>query len=252
MTGRYGRLVSGGAEVCSPYRRAVGTDYASIGRLLANPARSTVVDALMGGRALTAGELAGLAGVGASTISEHLAALVDGGLLTAVAEGRHRYFRLATPAVSDALEALSLICPTTPVRTLRQSTAARADAVARTCYDHLAGALGVAVLDGALAADWFVDGRSGIETTPTGADGLVRIGVDVAACRATRRQFARLCLDRTERRMHLSGALGAALLRAMLAHGWFVPGTSRSLKVTAAGRTALADTFDVPSAVMGA
>jgi len=198
-------------------------------------------------------ELARLAGVGASTISEHLAALVDGGLLTAVAAGRHRYFRLADPAVSDALEALSLICPTTPVRTLRQSTAARSDAVARTCYDHLAGALGVAVLDGALSAGWFVDGRAGLVVTPIGEEELVRIGVDVAACRASRRQFARSCLDRTDRRMHLSGALGAALLSAMLAHGWLVPGkTSRSLKVTASGRSALASTFDVPPAVMEA
>jgi DNA-binding transcriptional ArsR family regulator len=229
----------------------VGTDYASVARLLANPARSAVVDALMGGRALAAGELARLAGVGASTISEHLAVLVDGGLLTAVAAGRHRYFRLAGPAVSDALEALSLICPTTPARTLRQSTAARSDALARTCYDHLAGALGVAVLDGAYATSWFADGRSGVEVTPVGVDGLAAIGVDVAACRTTRRQFSRLCLDRTQRRMHLSGALGAALLSAMLAHGWLVRGPiARSLKVTASGRAAFATTFDVPSAVM--
>jgi DNA-binding transcriptional ArsR family regulator len=231
----------------------VGTDYAPVARLLANPARSAVVDALMGGRALAAGELARVAGVGASTISEHLAALVDGGLLTAVPAGRHRYFRLAGPAVSEALEALSLICPTTPVRTLRQSTAARSDAVARTCYDHLAGALGVAVLDGALSADWFVEGRSGLDVTPVGAAELARIGVDVVACRAARRQFARRCLDRTQRRMHLSGALGAALLSALLAHGWLVPGTTaRSLKVTTSGRVALAGALHVPSAVIEA
>jgi DNA-binding transcriptional ArsR family regulator len=231
----------------------MGTDYASVARLLANPTRSVVVDALMGGRALAAGELARLAGVGASTISEHLAALVDGGLLAAVAAGRHRYFRLADPAVSDALEALSLICPTTPVRTLRQATAERSDAVARTCYDHLAGAIGVAVLDGARSAAWFVDTGPGLEATPLGEEGLVRIGVDVAGCRATRRQFARLCLDRTQRRMHLSGALGAALLSAMLAHGWLVRGiAARSLKVTPTGRSALADTFDVPAAAMEA
>jgi DNA-binding transcriptional ArsR family regulator len=217
----------------------MGTDFAAVARLLANPARSAVVDALQAGRPLAAGELARLAKVAPSTISEHLAVLVDGGLLGVVTAGRHRYYCLAGAEVAAALEALSLICPPTPVRSLRQSSAARAFGLARTCYDHLAGALGVALLDALLDRAWLAPGHPDFTVTETGTDGFDRLGVDLDGARRSRRQFARPCLDWTQRRAHLSGSLGAALAVALTERGWLRQDTSdRGVRITSAGRTA--------------
>lgn len=229
----------------------MGTDFAAVARLLANPARSTVVDALQAGRPLAAGELARLAGVSPSTISEHLATLVDGGLLAVVDAGRHRYYRLAGPAVAEALEALSHICPPAPVRTLRQSNAVRAYRIARTCYDHLAGALGVALLDAMLDRDWLAGGDVGYMVTGTGARHLDALGVDVAACRRSRRQFARPCLDWTQRRMHLAGALGAGLADALAGRGWLRPDSAgRGVRITTAGTAGLRATFGIETGTL--
>ena len=123
------------------------TDLAAVGALIGDPSRARMLDALMGGRALTASELARIAGVGASTASEHLARLRDGGLVAVVAQGRHRYYRIAGPEVGAALEALSHVAPPQPVTSLRQAGHAQALGFARTCYDHLAGRCGVALHD---------------------------------------------------------------------------------------------------------
>ena len=226
------------------------TDFAAVAKLLANPARSAVLDALLEGRALTAGELARLAGVRASTISGHLAELADGGLVTATAAGRHRYYQLSSTEVADALEAFSRICPAGPVRSLRQSTAARSLRLARVCYDHVAGALGVTLLDRMCAAGWLADGSCpDLEVTEPGARALIGIGVDIEDCRRARRHFARPCLDWTERRSHLAGALGASITSALLAQQWLRRNsTGRGLQVTTQGQNGLRDTFhiDVP------
>jgi DNA-binding transcriptional ArsR family regulator len=230
----------------------MGTDFAAVARLLANPARSVVVDALQAGRPLAAGELARLAGVRPSTISEHLAMLVDGGLLAVVDAGRHRYYRLASTAVAEALEALSLICPATPVRSLRQSNAARSFELARTCYDHLAGALGVAMLDAMLDRDWLIDHRAEFAVTSAGAAQFSRLGVDVAACRRARRHFARPCLDWTQRRRHLAGALGAAITTALIGRDWLRPDSAdRGVRITRTGETGLRAAFGIHAATLG-
>jgi DNA-binding transcriptional ArsR family regulator len=230
----------------------MGTDFAAVARLLANPARSAVVDALQAGRPLAAGELARLAGVRPSTISEHLAVLVEGGLLAVVNAGRHRYYRLANTAVAEALEALSHICPATPVRSLRQSNAARSFKLARTCYDHLAGALAVALLDAMLDRDWLIDDNAEFAVTSAGAAEFSRLGVDVAACRRARRQFARPCLDWTQRRMHLAGALGAAITTALITRDWLRPDSAdRGVRITATGETGLRATFSIDTATLG-
>jgi DNA-binding transcriptional ArsR family regulator len=228
----------------------MGTDYTPVAKLLAVPARSAVMDALMGGKPLAAGELAQVAGVRASTISEHLSALVDGGLLTVVEAGRHRYYTLSDPAVAEALEALSHICPATPVRSLRQSSAQRSLRLARLCYDHVAGAVGVALLDSMRAADWLsadlTDNGAEFAVTDLGAKQLDRLGLDVAACRRARRHFARPCLDWTERRMHLAGSLGAAMRDTLERRDWLRhPKNGRGLRVTPEGRTGLNDTFGI-------
>jgi DNA-binding transcriptional ArsR family regulator len=170
----------------------MGTDFAAVARLLANPARSAAVNALMEGQALTVGELARIAGVQVSTISEHLSQLLDGGLVEAITAGRHRYYRLANPEVADALEAFSRICPDTPVRSLRQSIADRSLRQARLCYDHVAGVLGVTLLDQMRTLGWLANGSGpDLDVTEPGAQALAGIGIDLPGCQRARRHFAR-------------------------------------------------------------
>lgn len=216
------------------------TDLAVVGALIGDPSRARMLDSLMGGRALAAGELARIAGVGASTASEHLARLLDGGLVEVVAQGRHRYFRIAGPAVGEALEALSHVAPPRPVTSLRASSHARSLAFARTCYDHLAGRCGVLLHDALLTQGWL---SASYDVTPAGSAALGTWGVDVEATRGRRRTFARPCLDWTERRSHLAGALAADIGSALIDRGWFVrrAADSRSLRLTDVGRAGLVD-----------
>jgi DNA-binding transcriptional ArsR family regulator len=225
----------------------MGTDFATTARLLANPARSAALNALMEGRALTVGELAQVAGVRLSTISEHLGQLLDGGLVEAVTAGRHRYYRLANPEVADALEAFSRICPDTPVRSLRQSIAHRSLREARLCYDHIAGVLGVTLLSQMRSLGWLAsDGGLEFDVTEQGAQALAGIGTDLASCLRTRRHFARACLDWSERQPHLAGALGAAIATALLDRAWLRrAGTGRGVEVTDEGRRGLHGTFGI-------
>jgi DNA-binding transcriptional ArsR family regulator len=220
-------------------------DLAGVAGLLADPARTVMLDRLLAGRALSAGELARSAGVAPPTASAHLRRLLDGGLVVVEAQGRHRYYRLAGPPVAEAMEALALLARPRPVRSLRQSQRAEALCFARTCYDHLAGVVGVATADalvrtGALRPA----GDRDYQPTATGERLLGGLGVDVAALRRRRRAFARRCLDWTERTPHLSGALGAALLERLLELGWLARGpVPRGLLLTAAGRDGLARTL---------
>jgi DNA-binding transcriptional ArsR family regulator len=167
-------------------------DGETVGALIGHPSRARMLDSLMSGRALAAGELARVAGIGRSAASEHLARLLAGGLVEVVAQGRHRYYWLATPEVGTALEALSHVAPPQRVTTLRQSDAARALAFARTCYDHLAGQCGVELPDALLRQGWVSDGYV---VTSAGTEALAEWGIDAAAARALRRTFARPCLD---------------------------------------------------------
>ncbi|QKW37083.1 helix-turn-helix transcriptional regulator [Actinomadura sp. NAK00032] len=223
----------------------VSVDFAPVAALLADRARAVMLTVLLDGRPLAAGELARAAGVSAPTASAHLGKLLDGGFVTVVRQGRHRYYRLRGSEVAQVIEALSRISPPVQVRSLRQSRDARRLHEARTCYDHLAGEAGVALfaalLDGGLIED---DGADGFEVTEKGEERLGALGLDVAALRRARRRFAWQCLDWTERRPHLNGALGAALTERMIELAWFERGTTRRvLSVTAAGRRGLADSF---------
>jgi DNA-binding transcriptional ArsR family regulator len=223
-----------------------GADIAHVAVLLGDETRAAMVTALHDGRALPAGELARLVGVSASTASEHLARLVDGRLLEVERSGRHRYYRLAGPDVAHACEALAAIAPRRPVRTLREATVGEALAAARLCYDHLAGRLGVAVT-GALVArraivedgGRFVPGQE-LETT------LERLGI---ALSPTRRPLALRCVDWSERRPHIAGALGAAVAARALDAGWVERREgSRALAVTPAGAKTLRSLLDLPLA----
>ncbi|GAA4903883.1 transcriptional regulator, ArsR family [Stackebrandtia albiflava] len=222
-------------------------DVAAVARLVGEPARAAMLDALLAGRALAAGELARAAGVSPATASQHLARLRDGGLIETVAAGRHRYHRLASPEVAAALEALAAVSPPKRVTTLRQSRRNDALAVARTCYDHLAGRIGVAVHRSLIESGALELMPDGYALTDTGRRTLSGFGVDVDAAAARRRVFARPCLDFTERVPHLAGALGAALCTRTLDLGWLVRRASgdRSLRLTEAGTAGFAEVFGV-------
>jgi hypothetical protein len=198
----------------------------------------------MHGRLLSAGELARVAGVQASTMSEHLSALVSGGLLRVVTAGRHRYYELAGSEVAQALEALSQLCPSIPVRSLPQSTAWRSMQLSRLCYDHLAGRVGVGLLERMRERDWLAaSDTEDLTVTPQGVRDLAAVGVDLPACLSGRRHFARQCVDWSERRPHLAGALGAALADALISRGWMVAAGGRGLRITPEGRQGLLNTF---------
>jgi DNA-binding transcriptional ArsR family regulator len=234
------------------------TDIAQAAALIADPTRAAMLRALMSDRPLAAGELARLAGVSAATASFHLAKLLDGNMIAVARQGRHRYYRLAGHEVAAALEALGLISPALPVRSLRQSREAVALSRARTCYDHLAGRAGVGLLDtmlgqGLLAredepssgrTDHWDPAGTRFAVTGAGARTLASFGINVSAVRRSRRHFAGECIDWTQRRGHLNGALAAAITARLFELGWIARGARRrSVAITAAGVQGLADTF---------
>ena len=226
------------------------SDFAPVAALFADGTRAAMLTVLLDGRPLAAGELAQISGVSAATASSHLARLLDGELVTVVKQGRHRYYRLKSAEVAQVIEALSRISPPIEVRSLRQSREASALQDARTCYDHLAGRAGAAIfeamLDRGLLESIGPDdpAESAYAVTPKGERQLEELGLDVAALRSTRRRFAGHCLDWTERRPHLNGALGAALATALVERGWFArTNVRRALTLTPVGRAGIADTF---------
>lgn len=215
-------------------------DIASAAALLAEPARAAMLSALMDDTMRPASELASAAGVARSTASFHLARLVDAGLLAVRSHGRYRSFRLASPDVARAVEALAAIAPAQPVRSLHQANHGDAMRLARTCYDHLAGALGVAIAERLVAERSLrTAGDAAFELTPAGAERLARLGVALPDPRG-RRAYARACLDWSERRHHLAGALGAALATALIDRDWLRRrDDSRALTITPAGYAGL-------------
>ena len=293
-------------------------DVVSAAALIAEPTRAAMITALLDDRPLAAGELARIAGVSPATASAHLARLLSGGLVTMIKQGRHRYYRLAGPEVAVAMEALAHLSNATPaqVRSLRESQDAAALAEARTCYDHLAGRAGVALLEALLAREVLAPAPGGGQLAACGPDGgarpedggppagahgghagngsagngsggngfagnrapdggragyegrharaapqapirpgafvvtadgmatLTSFGVNVGALEKTRRRFAGACLDWTERKPHLNGALGAAMTARLLGLGWIERGSRRrAVRVTPAGREGLSATF---------
>ncbi|CAB3854056.1 hypothetical protein LMG26858_01867 [Achromobacter anxifer] len=201
---------------------------------IADPARARMLCVLLDGRARTATELAAAADIGASTASSHFQRLREQGLVEMAVQGKHRYYRLANSEVGHALEALLVVAGAERVPFKPNTPSALREA--RTCYDHMAGTLAVRIHDAMLARQWLaVEGRDYI-LTPLGEAALAQIGVDVARARQRRRRFACACLDWSERRSHLGGALGAALLDALAQRGWVSKGLdSRALSVTKKG-----------------
>jgi DNA-binding transcriptional ArsR family regulator len=228
-------------NVVSPDGRA-----AQIAAIIGEAARARMLFALSDGRARTGTELAAIAAVTPSTASVHLQRLKEHALVNVVAQGKHRYYTLAGPQVAAALEALSVVASSTdvgPRAPLVPSTPHYLRA-ARTCYDHIAGALGVALHDRFVASGWLKAVAHSYEVTAAGAAAFASVGLDVEALRRQRRRFAFACLDWSERRAHLGGALAAAVLDVALRRRWIdrEPG-SRVVTVTASGRREMAKRF---------
>lgn len=221
-------------------------DLAHIASLIADHSRAAMLTGLMSGRELPATELARLARVTPQTASTHLGKLCTSGVITSARYGRHRYYRLASPQVAAALEALMAIAPVAKVRSLRESDLLERLRAARTCYDHLAGALGVAITQRMVEAGWLVPMEQEYVVSPVGLEHLGRLGIDIAAVRSQRRAFARQCLDWSERRPHVAGALGAALATSLFDAGWLsrIPHT-RALALTEVGREGLLRHFGI-------
>jgi DNA-binding transcriptional ArsR family regulator len=224
--------------------------------LIADPTRATMLMSLADGRAQPAGELAYAAGVTAQTASSHLAKLLAGGLLLVETQGRHRYYRLAGEHVALALENLASIASIAPiapigagtvVRQMPRSREAKELQFARCCYDHLAGSLGVAVTQALQERALIVAAADKqFDVTQAGVEWFGKIGLDVAALKPARRGLARQCLDWTERRHHLAGPLGVALMNRLCALGWVRrTKSSRAVQVTPKGWAGLKEQLGV-------
>jgi DNA-binding transcriptional ArsR family regulator len=225
-------------------------DVAAAAALIGDPTRAAFLLTLGEDEPLPASELARRAGVPASTASGQLAKLVEGGLVKVDRDGRHRYFRLADASVAQAVEALAVIAPPRPVRSLRDAETGAALQLARTCYDHLAGRLGVALAD-ALQSRGYVRFENGTGLiTESGQRFLGAFGLDLAPqadLKSNGRALCRACLDGTERRPHLAGCLGAALCAHCFDLGWIErKDGSRAVAITRAGQSGLARTFGLP------
>ncbi len=222
------------------------TAISGIAAAIGEPARARILDCLMDGHARTSTELAVIAGVAPSTASAHLQRLTAAHLIKVFVQGKHRYYSLNGPDVANVLEGLNVLAggrrnkfvPNTPNRLC----------LARTCYDHMAGRVGVAIHDRFHALGWLSplskDERDN-ELTPAGARAIEALGIDVEETRSLRRRFAPACLDWSERRPHIGGALGAALLKSALKKRWLTRDlSSRALTITAVGRREMLSRFE--------
>jgi DNA-binding transcriptional ArsR family regulator/DNA-binding PadR family transcriptional regulator len=219
---------------------------AGVAAAIGEPARARMLYSLLDGRARTSTELAIMGEVSPSTASAHLARLVERRLLTRTSQGKHRYYRLSGPAVARVLEALSAAAG--PSRAFVPSTPAHLR-LARTCYDHMAGHVAVVLRDRFEQLRWLrtrAEAQDEYEVTSAGREAFAELGVDVDAVRALRRRFAFACVDWSERRPHIAGALGQALLSLMIARKWFVQDLdSRALRITPSGRRQLRMRFGI-------
>ncbi len=217
---------------------------AEAGALIGYPARANSLAALMDGKARTATDLAYVAGVSPQTTSAHLAKLREGRLLTMDRQGRHRYYRLANSDVVEALEALMRVAAIGPLRHRPAGPRDEALRRARTCYDHLAGQLAVALADGLVERRYLAPEEENFAPTSEGEAFLRDFGIDLRSARRKRRAYVRPCLDWSERRPHLAGAVGAALAERCFQRNWIerVKDT-RALKITTSGNEGFRTVF---------
>jgi DNA-binding transcriptional ArsR family regulator len=223
-----------------------GRIIAEIAALVGEPARATMLSALLDGRALTASELAFAARITPQTASTHLAKLTQAGLLSLIRNGRHRYFRLASPIVVEMLDGIVLVALENRPRYRPLSRQAKELSAARICYVHLAGRLSVDITNFFTAHEYIVVGDEAAEITIAGTRFLVEFGIDLSGLNSTRRRFCRFCIDWTERRPHIAGAVGAALTKRYFDLGWIDRTKhSRAVLVTPPGKRGFLETFGI-------
>jgi DNA-binding transcriptional ArsR family regulator len=229
-----------------------GPIIAEIAALVGDPARATIVSALLDGRALTASELALAARVTPQTASTHLAKLTEAGLLSVVRHGRHRHFRLASPTVADMIDGIVAVALEKRPRYRPVSRPARELSAARICYDHLAGRLSVDLTDSFVARDYIALVGEAAEITTTGTRFFTEFGIELPTLRSPRRHLCRLCLDWTERRPHIAGAVGAAITQRYFDLGWLERmKRSHAVIVTPLGRRGFQETFGIDASEPG-
>jgi DNA-binding transcriptional ArsR family regulator len=241
------RLLAGGIGGAVSSRMVAAANMVEVAALVGDTARATMLSALMGGQSLTASELAFLAHVSRSTASEHLAKLVAARLLAVTRKRRFSYYRIASPLIAGMLESIKTVAAIeVPPRYQPRSAADAALRFARTCYDHVAGELGVAIADALVASGSVALTDDGGEVLDGGAHLLTRFGAQLATKPGSKRIFCRPCLDWSERRYHIAGHVGAEICRCCLERGWLKrERDSRALRLTPSGRSGLADAFGV-------
>lgn len=227
---------------------ASGNTIAEVASLIGDAARANILSALMGGQALTAGELARHAGVTAQTTSGHLGKLSEARLIAVEKQGRHRYYRLASPDVAHAIHALMAVAANGPKRHHPIGPKDEALRLARTCYDHMAGRLAIALADTLTVKGYVMLADGAGLITDEGRRFFCDFGIDLDGVPRPKRPLCRTCLDWSERRPHLAGRLGAALLDQTLDLGWIsrTP-ESRALRITRVGEAGFGSSFDLPT-----
>ncbi|MCC3371567.1 helix-turn-helix transcriptional regulator [Cohnella sp. REN36] len=225
---------------------SVNPHVATIAALIAEPSRAAMLTILLDGRSHTAGELASMARIKPQTASFHLTKMVDAALVAVHRQGRHRYYGIRNPEVAGVMESLLTMAKPAEIRSLRQSDEDRAIRHARTCYDHLAGRVGVLVTNALLERHILADREDRFVLGEAGERHFAELGIDLAAVRRQRRSFLHKCLDWSERYPHLGGALGHALLERFVASGWIErQGGTRAVRVTEKGIRCLRDWLGV-------
>ncbi|MCU4989576.1 metalloregulator ArsR/SmtB family transcription factor [Bacillus cereus] len=217
-----------------------------IAKLIAEPTRAIILDCLMNNQALPASELAYMAKVSHPTISSHLSKLVEGNLLTVEQHGRHRYYRLANQEVAEVIEKLGTIAPIAQVRSLNQSNQLKQVRYARTCYDHLAGKLGVEITEKLLASEFIILEEGEYIVTEQGKRWFLNFGINIETAEIKRRVFAKPCLDWSERRYHISGWLGSAIAKLFFEQEWITKtDKTRAVHLTKKGMKLLKDQLGI-------
>jgi DNA-binding transcriptional ArsR family regulator len=222
------------------------SNVAMIASLVSEPSRAAILTVLLDGRFHTASELAHMAGITPQTASFHLAKMTEAQVVTVEKQGRHRYFGISNPEVARVMESLLSIAPPVQIKSLRQASENEALRVARTCYDHLAGHLGVQVMDSFIQKGILFEDEGRLHVTEKGEAFFADFQIDVKQIRQQRRSFSHKCLDWSERRHHLAGALGNALLDRLLALHWIERRPAiRAVRITAEGIRGFKEVFSI-------
>ncbi|MGG4219018.1 winged helix-turn-helix domain-containing protein [Paenibacillus jamilae] len=222
------------------------SNVAMIASLVSEPSRAAILTALLDGRFHTASELAHMAGIKPQTASFHLAKMTEAQVVTVEKQGRHRYYGIQDPEVAQVMESLLSIAPPVPIKSFKQASENEAIRLARTCYDHVAGHLGVQIMDFFMQKGILSENQDGLHITQQGVIFFADFQINLKNTRQKRRSFSHKCLDWSERRHHLAGALGSALLDRLFELHWIehLP-TSRAIRITDGGKRGFKEIFSI-------